>query len=432
MAVTEPAAAEATPEIVEDLSLNSSFFDNTTHNITINDYWYGENIVYHIDFIVPSYEELEPYYYPDVSNSYCNNQASLQGSVTLERYNDNPLPEYDLNLTVAPTTSVPFRFDSVQVYFGSSVKDRRAFLGTAYSVITNATTGETSTVPSITVQPGESVSFMIDSANWLNTLLANSSTGNTFITVAFYDGPNLVGAFHTCPPAVYGRTNLATVQVVPIGIAVKETKPLLFEDYVTVGKKVDADFFANNPYYATQEEGASAALSESATEAAPDAEVAYTIMTDPNTVNLLSLSGPASYDSATGIYQLDLMLTNNNDEPIVFNQTQVIIENGQGNGSCITIPHVGVDSSGNTYPLTILPGKSEPLTLTSDQIDELASLSDRGQVAIHIASYDGVACEYDTMVSNYHAILVPISQLKDGAQIPVQFESYATVNNKVS
>ena len=223
----------------EDLSLNSSYFEDANYNgvtfvnsVTVSNA--NTSVETKANFMLSTAEQLQKYPFPDVSNDYCGNVLSVNGNVELKRFNGRPLPLYSVNLAIQPNGNVPVDIGAIQVEFENGN-------GTMTPLISETSTtikenGETEEIPKITLQPGRSIKFSVSSVNALNILLANSSNGNTSLTIGVYNDGKLIGAFHARLPTVY-ETNGH-----PAEIAVGETQNLLFSDYVTVRKEVDSKF----------------------------------------------------------------------------------------------------------------------------------------------------------------------------------------------
>lgn len=219
----------------EDLSLNSSYFEDANYkgvtfvnSVTTSDA--DTSVETKANFMLSTAEQLKKYPFPDVSNDYCGNALSVNGTVELSRFNDHPLPIYIVNLEIQPNGNVPVDIGAIQVDFENGN-------GTMTSLISETSTtiqenGETEEIPKITLQPGRNIGFSITSVNALNILLANSSNGNTSLTIGVYNDGKLIGAFHARLPTVY-ETNGH-----PAEIAVGEKQNILFSDYATVRKEV--------------------------------------------------------------------------------------------------------------------------------------------------------------------------------------------------
>lgn len=240
-----------TDQSAEDTSLNRSYLEEANYNgftrvNAVTTTTQESSLATEVNFRLATQEQMQKYVYPDISNDKFGNILDLEGNVTLERFSDHPLPQYLVELKMQPDSNVPVEFDAIRVDFSNGNKTKIAWISEAHTSSQNYTENSTEDIPSITLQSGQKIRFFVDSANALNFLLMESSTGNTTLSVAVYNKGQIIGAFHARLPTVYETNGQAPE------ITVGEEQEINFRDYVTVEKEVDANFYENHPYYAQQ------------------------------------------------------------------------------------------------------------------------------------------------------------------------------------
>lgn len=242
----EAPEADPIPTPTPDQTLDRTMLENTWGNVTFTNSNMVDGVRKQLTTRNMEDAERESYLYPDISNDLCGNVLAANGTVELQRYFDGPMPEYETVVNIWPAGDRSVQFDTIRIDYRNGNDTMITWLGKAETLSGNEESGGTFSSADIVLAPGESFRFFTDTESALNYLLAYSSNGNTSLSVGVYDDAELVGAFHARLPTVYETDGR------PAEIAVGETQPIEFRDFVTVGKMVDKDFYENNPYYAPQ------------------------------------------------------------------------------------------------------------------------------------------------------------------------------------